>query len=347
MKSRVAAIVPVHNGEDTIVYAINSLLKQTCAPDVILVVVNNSTDKTADLVASVSDIATLKMMVIAECPGRKAEAVNRAVQTLRDVEYVLMMDCDTVLAPTAIEAGIQELSGCPDLAAVCSRAGILPITPGASLWQRLLYAMQRLEYPLFDAERVATHGRIKVVHGMAALHRISVFGWVGGYNPRNIVEDYELTLRYKEHGWKVAIAPDMWAWTEIPLSLGRLWRQRIRWLRGGVDALREHGFNNATMNDILQHVLGNLLLLMQLWLSVFVVAGILNGERLAMHGVVVLAWVAQYAGLLYRMKYVEKPGAVEWLLRLLILPEMVYNYSQMAALWWSYYRSFSKRKTSW
>ena len=92
---RVLAIVRAHNEETSIAYTIKSLQAQTWPVDEIVVVVNNSTDRTAqvshDLGVWVDDLGQLS--------GRKAAALNEALNEhlpLLDNDYLaLSMDADT------------------------------------------------------------------------------------------------------------------------------------------------------------------------------------------------------------------------------------------------------------
>ena len=53
--SEVSIYVPVYNGQNTIESCINSILSQTVKPNKILVINDNSTDKTAEILKKYSD----------------------------------------------------------------------------------------------------------------------------------------------------------------------------------------------------------------------------------------------------------------------------------------------------
>jgi cellulose synthase/poly-beta-1,6-N-acetylglucosamine synthase-like glycosyltransferase len=78
------------------------------------------------------------------------------------------------------------------------------------------------------------------------------------------------------NGWKTTANLEMKAWTEVPLSLKELWKQRLRWLRGGVDALREIGWNKATKKDILGHFLFVFLSSVQVFFSLLACCQLAN-----------------------------------------------------------------------
>ncbi len=81
-------------------------------------------------------------------------------------------------------------------------------------------------------------GAMKIIHGSVYCMRADVlkhFGW-----GTSITEDYELTLRIYEKGFKVAYTPYIQAPSECVSTLRRLIRQRMRWAEG-------HSFNTRRM----------------------------------------------------------------------------------------------------
>src|SRR5262249_35117511 len=55
---------------------------------------------------------------------------------------------------------------------------------------------------------------------------------VGGVSDDTLAEDTDLTMALGRAGWRVVYAPAARAWTEVPATLGQLWRQRFRWCCG-------------------------------------------------------------------------------------------------------------------
>ena len=163
---RVLAIVPAHNEEESIADTIKSLKAQTWPVDEIVVVVNNSTDRTAqisrDLGVWVDDLGQIS--------GRKAAALNEALNEylplLDDDDLVLSMDADTVLTETLIENGARHFINDPQLGALSSNH--LVMRHG-----NLLELLQAMEYER-DRIMIGRHkGRGGCMTGMAALFRVA------------------------------------------------------------------------------------------------------------------------------------------------------------------------------
>lgn len=348
MKPTIIVIVPAHNEESVIEKTIYDLLNQTL-PVNIIVVADNCTDKTVSLVKKMQEsYPTVTLMETVNNIHRKAGAINQALKTLvsKEVDAVLLMDADTRIDPEAVKEGWKTLFSNPQLAAVCSRAGVLEYQ-GHNPWKYLLYKLQKLEYALFDSQRVETLDRIKVVHGMAALHRWTALQQVDFYDEGNLVEDYELTIRYKEKGWKVTVNLNMKAWTEVPLSLRDLWKQRLRWLRGGVDSLCEHGWNKATRGDILNHFLFIFLTVLQTYLLALILVMFSKGVPWKLNPWLIAVIFLGYLDGLYRLKYVQNLKGGDVMIRMFLIPEILYGWFQAVVMLYAYCLSFAKANQNW
>ncbi len=348
MEPNIFIVIPAHNEQDAIEKTINDLLNQTL-PVNIVVVADNCTDKTVPIVKNLQkDCPAIALIETVNNKHRKAGAINQVLQTLvnKNVDAVLLMDADTRIDSKAIEEGWQTLSQDSQLAAVCSRAGVVEYH-GHNPWKWLLYKLQKLEYAMFDSQRVETLERIKVVHGMAALHRWTALQQVGFYDEGNLVEDYELTLRYKEAGWKVTVNLEMQAWTDIPLSLRALWKQRLHWLRGGVDSLREHGWNKATKGDILNHFLFLVFTALQTYLLVLIFVMLSEGIPWKLNPWLIAVITTSYLNSLYRLKYVKNLRWSDVVIRVFLIPELIYSWFQTVVMLYAYCLSFSKANQNW
>ena len=149
-------IVPARNEEAGILLSLKSLHRQTRRPDLIVVVVNNSTDNTEQYAAGYAgDPRTPPTVVLTlnDNPHKKAGALNYAMEWLRvrvggrldAVRHVLAMDADTELHPNFLERAINVMASDQKIggvsAACFGRTGLW-----GSLWQRYLLGMQILEY---------------------------------------------------------------------------------------------------------------------------------------------------------------------------------------------------------
>lgn len=356
----VVALIPAHNEEDLIEKTILSLTNQSYPVD-ILVVSDNSTDQTVQIVRALQ--SKYKQLSLIETSGnhfKKAGALNQAIAHIcHDYDYVLCADADTFLDQDIIQEAVRELDSDETLGAVCSRAGILDLPDNTSWKEKLLWHLQHIEYAGFDTSRIETLGWIKVVHGMAAVYRLSAMLDVMRYrydkwgvqnqvyDETNIVEDYELTICLKELGYRVTASMKMLAWTEVPLNVAALWKQRLRWVRGGIDVLRHHGFNTVTANEYLQNLLFMVLTILQMVIAAYILIGVSNGGALSWGFMTYIILLAIYIDGFYRLRYVQNLRTFDLALKLVIVADILYCNFYLIVQIYSYYLSFMNKKQTW
>ena len=355
----IVAFVPAHNEANVIRTTIESLLSQTQKTDIV-VINDNSTDDTASIVKSIAATNSHVTLIETICNKfKKSGALNTAYQTinLESYNYVLSVDADTVVAPDMVEQALIEFRLDPQLGAVCSRAGVIKqITNG--FFEKLIYHWQYVEYAEFDRSRVGQDRRVKVAHGMCTMYKVEAIKAVmskrkaageldsTAYDVHNITEDYELTITLKELGYHIAAGFGMYAWTYVPLNLTDLWRQRVRWLRGGLDTLWEHGWNKSTRKDILKTLLFWILLLFQGILLAFTIMDIINGI-FHLNSTVMLVMVLMYLDCVYTLRYIQNPEKWDVIVRLTFIPQLLYAWLNIAQQLYAYYLFFFKPNQEW
>ena len=257
--STVTVIVPAYNEEEGIASTIEGLLGQE-SPDWlqitdVVVVVNNSTDRTAEI-ARRYPVTVLEMLYNKH---KKSGAMNHGWQTHgRTSDFVLTMDADTVLLPDTVEKMAKELIDNPKLGAVCARYWA---KEGRGLVRRL----QRLEYARYDDLRELRGWKVNVASGAAAMYRrvalqdvVELRGRPEPWDNESLIEDYALTLDLKSRGWRVGAAREAHVYTEPPTRFRDLWTQRLRWGRGGMDECLKRGWIPSTRRDIFAYFLFSL-----------------------------------------------------------------------------------------
>ncbi len=344
---KILTIVPAHNEEPTLDSCINGIRNQTIETD-ILVVCDNCTDNTEQLAQSL-EVNTLKTI---NNVHKKSGALNQALDKyLLDYDLILVQDADTIIDHRLLENAVKEINKDKKLGAVCSKAGIKDIM--SSKWSELLWwHLQRIEYATFDSSRIETAGSIKVVHGMAAVYRTAALQqvknkWGRIYDENNITEDYELTICLKELGWKTTACMDMRAWTEVPVTLKELWKQRVRWFRGGIDVLRTHGINKITITEYIQHMLFIILTVLNVIIIYYLSVVLISGGQLSIHPLFYLVMIIVTLDGLYRLRYAENVKTIEIVIRLAILPFSIYMMLYQAQQLWAYWLSITNAKNEW
>ena len=230
----VTIIVPVFNEEQVILSALQSLLALDYPEFHILVVDDGSTDRTFELASTLGgDYGRVSLRVVSKSNGGKAAALNTGL-ALAKTPYVLCMDGDSRLHPATLRHAMTHFDD-PRVAAV---AGNVKVVNRNNIWTRL----QALEYieGLNLARRAQGFLRIvNIIPGPIGVFRRDVLSSVGGYDSDTFAEDADLTLKLVTAGWHVVYEERAIAWTESPEIFVDLIRQRYRWTRGILQALRK------------------------------------------------------------------------------------------------------------
>ena len=324
---RVIGIVPSHNEERNVGACIEGLLAQTFPID-ILVVCDNCNDRTEEIAQSMGVMTTKTI----GNTGMRAGAVNWGLGMVMEnnYDYVLVSDADTTFDSGLIEAGSKALDQDETLGGVCSRAGVKPQPDLKNLSEKLLWQFQHIEYGEYDSSRIETTGKIKTAHGMATLFRMEALteqyqdkGDV--YNNSALCEDYWLTMDLKLLGWRVSSCQEMNAWTIVPTKLGWLWRQRTRWLLGGIDSIVAHGINWVTFWDIMAHFTSMSIMVINVTLTILIAYLAVHGNNVVINPLFYLVYAAVWLDGMYRLRYVQGITIWDIILKGLLIPYALYS----------------------
>jgi 1,2-diacylglycerol 3-beta-glucosyltransferase len=224
----VTIIVPARDEEAVIERMVHQVLRQSYEHWELLLVVNNTTDHTAELArhAAQGD-GRVRVLEQAFARGTKASALNYALpMAVGDV--VLQLDADNV-----IEAGYVA-----GIAAVLSDLELPGVQTQIRALNRasLLALLQDVEFLVYS--EVFNRGRSALgfgssIGGTGFAIRRSLIAEMGGWQP-GLVEDFDLHMRLVAGGIRVAYCPDLVVYDEKPEMWAALIRQRRRWVRGHV-----------------------------------------------------------------------------------------------------------------
>jgi poly-beta-1,6 N-acetyl-D-glucosamine synthase len=284
----VTIIVPAFNEGMVIEASIRSLLELEYPHYEVLVVDDGSTDDTlARARALAGTHARGEVRVLTQPNAGKAAALNHGIRAALH-DFVLCMDGDSKLSRQSLAHAMRHFAD-PDIGAV---AGNVKVVNRSHLLARL----QALEYieGLNLARRAQSFFRaVHIIPGPMGVFRRRVLLEVGGYPHDTYAEDCDLTLSVLERGWRVAYEPEAIAWTEAPERLLDLVKQRYRWTRGILQAVRKR-VRARTAPPALRIAVGWLLFEGLLWPLANIAALVVFAVAAAQHGVslpLVLWWV--------------------------------------------------------
>jgi len=233
---RVAVLIPAYNEGKVIVRTIRSVMMSNYKQIRIVVIDDGSKDNTyhAAVDAYPADIASGRLTVLRKANGGKADALNYALERISEEVYV-GIDADGVIAHDAISNLVCHFAD-PKIGAV---AGNAKVGNRVNLWTR----WQALEYITsqnFERRALDLFDVVMVVPGAIGAWRTRAVKEGGGYHTNTVAEDADLTMNLLEQGYSVIYEDRALAFTEAPVDMDGLMRQRFRWSFGILQAVFKH-----------------------------------------------------------------------------------------------------------
>jgi poly-beta-1,6-N-acetyl-D-glucosamine synthase len=230
----VSIIVPAYNEGAMIAAVLESLIAIDYPNFEIVVVDDGSSDRTyLHALPFRRRRPEVECRVLAKPNGGKFDALNYGIAHARG-EFVVCIDGDSLLHPQALKHCIARFAD-PRVGAV---AGNVRVANRGTPWS----AMQALEYIAgygLAKRAQSAAGVVTIVPGPLGAFRKSALEAVRGYDGDSYAEDFDLTVKLLGAGWHVVYEPRAIVYTEAPERTLELLRQRYRWTRGSLQALRK------------------------------------------------------------------------------------------------------------
>lgn len=228
----VALVVPCHNEEDNVKDTVSQLLLQKY-PDFEVIAINDaSRDRTGELLDDLAkNEPRLRVIHLASNKG-KAVGLNMAA-LMTEKEFLICIDGDSLLDQHAAGWIMRHFVNGPRVAAVTGN-------PRIRNRSTLLGRVQVGEFSsiiglIKRAQRV--YGRVFTVSGVVSAYRKSALHQVGYWSPEMLTEDIDVSWKFQFSHWDIRFEPKALCWILMPETFAGLWRQRLRWAMGGVQAL--------------------------------------------------------------------------------------------------------------
>ncbi|TMI71739.1 MAG: glycosyltransferase family 2 protein [Bacillati bacterium ANGP1] len=236
----VSVIVPAKNEEAVIEATVRSL----CGIDYqdagvpryeIIVVDDGSTDRTGEILKSLSVALPVKMVRTPPGSIGKAAALNLGTTRARG-DLIAVCDADARVAPDFLLRMVASLAG-------SGADGVQSQRRLYNAGQNLLTRIQDDEYRLFyhplQRARQVLGGMVSF-SGNGLLLRRDALQEVGGWNEDALTEDIDLSVRFHLAGYQIRYCEEAVVWEEAVPRLRDLMRQRIRWFEGAMRCLGDH-----------------------------------------------------------------------------------------------------------
>ena len=237
--SDVTVVIPAYNEEAWIGEKIQNTLALDYPADKleVVVVADGSTDRTFDIAHSVPGVAAFFE------PERrgKVAAMHRVLATV-DSPVVVFTDANAMLEPGALRQLVAPFAD-PEVGAVAGEKRVSTSasgTAGEGLYWRYESALKRLD------------SRLGSVVGAAGELFALRTDLVPDVEPDTILDDFVMTLRVAEAGYRVAYAPEAAAVEGPSASMEDEWTRKVRICAGGWQAMvRLRGLLNPFRHGLL------------------------------------------------------------------------------------------------
>ena len=274
----VSIVIPAYNEEAGIVDAVRSMSIVGYPRFEIVVTNDGSSDRTLEALVEAfglekvripyrPDIPTAEVRgvyrghgsvditVIDKANGGRADALNAGINAAR-YPYALCTDADVILDANCLVGAMKRVVEDRQRTIVVG-GNIRPLNGSrvelghlikAEVPKQLVPRMQVLEYVrTFLASRPAWSKMeaLPLVSGAFGVWKRSAVIAVGGFTSGHMGEDMDLTMRLHRYHidrdipYRIVYEPSAVIWTEVPDTLRVLKRQRIRWHRGLMTAIRD------------------------------------------------------------------------------------------------------------
>jgi biofilm PGA synthesis N-glycosyltransferase PgaC len=230
----VSIIVPAYNESEVITASLSSLLELRYPYYEIIAVDDGSTDGTYEKMREFEgNHYGVRVQVFRKENSGKADTLNYGIRRSR-APIVVCMDSDSRLTPDALRYAVRPFRD-PQVGAV---AGNVKVINRHNIWTKL-QALEYIEGLNIVRKAQAFFRSVNVIPGPIGIFRRQAIEGTGGYDSDTYAEDFDMTVKILADNWKINYEPKAIAYTESPEELLDIIKQRYRWSRGILQALRK------------------------------------------------------------------------------------------------------------
>lgn len=227
----ISFLVPCYNEEATLAETIENLAKINYPEDKreIIIINDGSKDKTLDIAASMQKKYSF-VKVLNKPNSGKADSLNKAIKIARG-ELISVTDADSFPQKDSVFKMVGYFED-KTVAAVTSRVLVKNSKNYIERSQVIDYAIIAWTRKLLDFI-----DSVYVTNGPLSIYRKAYVQEVGGFDPKNLTEDIEITWHLLSKGYKTRMSYDAIVYTVVPNNFKGWVNQRVRWNIGGIQTI--------------------------------------------------------------------------------------------------------------
>jgi biofilm PGA synthesis N-glycosyltransferase PgaC len=250
----IGCVIPAYNEAESIASVLESLLAQTRLPDVIHVIINNTTDDTAAIAATFAgphireidgrdEFTEIYVHDIGQNPDKKVGALNYGYTLVEGCDYLLGVDGDTTAQPNAVAALEAEIASDTRIGGISAIYSI-DDTPFTGAIAPFLIAGQRAQFAAFNMQNMLRGRNMAVLGGQFSIFSTKALRQIMVDNHQSTpwvkdseVEDSLLSLQIKSAGYLTKISAQARADVGGMTTLRGLDAQQVKWNFGAIELM--------------------------------------------------------------------------------------------------------------
>ena len=236
----VSVIVPAKNEERVIGRCLDALLNLDYPAELyeIIVVDGNSRDRTREICVNYMKRYPNKVKLIVESEAKgKPDALNKALKVVKG-ELIAVFDADSIPSKDVLLKVIPYIWSDNGYAAVQGRVSSFNMEK--NILTRIVSVEETGWFRLILRGRDRLNLFVPFTGNSMFIKRDALVS-LGGWRPRELAEDLELSLRLCEYGYKIKYLDEAVTLQEAPSKLSSFVTQRYRWYRGYISNLFRYG----------------------------------------------------------------------------------------------------------
>jgi biofilm PGA synthesis N-glycosyltransferase PgaC len=258
-RSQLACVIPAYNEAESIAKVLDSLLNQTRVPDRVVVMVNNTTDRTLDvcepfkgeherIVMGETFRCIIDVVDLGRLDDKKVGALNAgyAYAVKHGADYLLGCDGDTTAQPEALRDLLAEVESDPRIGGVSAKYSIAKkqYKDSGFLARALLIPGQRAQFAAFNLDNLLRGRQMAVLGGQFSVFSMNALARVMEDNHQkapwthdSAVEDSLLSLQLVDSGFLTKISATAHAYVGAMTTTRALHAQQVKWTQGFLDLM--------------------------------------------------------------------------------------------------------------
>jgi biofilm PGA synthesis N-glycosyltransferase PgaC len=250
----IGCIIPAYNEAESIAAVLESLLGQTRLPDIIHVVINNTTDDTVGIASTfagphvrerdgVEQFTEVYVHDIGKNKDKKVGALNYGYTLVEGCDYLLGVDGDTVAEPDAVEHLEAEIASDTRIGGI-SAIFTVDDRPIEGAVAKFLVTGQRTQFAAFNMQNMLRGRNMAVLGGQFSIFATKALRQAMEENHQSTpwvkdseVEDSLLSLQIKSAGYLTKISAQARADVGGMTTLRGLDAQQVKWNFGAIELM--------------------------------------------------------------------------------------------------------------